>query len=176
MIGEHLAEDGYSTAVTQEPTHDEIGSFIREGGVRGISQKAEALLFVADRAVHTERISKLIEKDIIVICDRYFASTVAYQSSGLNGETLDREWLINLNRPIMITPDLTVLLDIDPQKGLSRIENREMTSKFEESEYLGNVRKEFLRLAGEFDFMVIDAEEDQNAIAERVIKEFKEKI
>ncbi|MCL1978601.1 MAG: dTMP kinase, partial [Methanomassiliicoccaceae archaeon] len=93
ILGKRLSDEGHSVIVTQEPTHDEIGSFIREGKVKGISQKAEALLFVADRAVHTERISKWVEEGSIVICDRYFASTVAYQSSGFDGEALDREWL-----------------------------------------------------------------------------------
>ncbi|MDR3075552.1 MAG: dTMP kinase [Candidatus Methanoplasma sp.] len=176
MIGERLESEGYSTVITQEPTYDEIGSFIREDRVAGISQKAEALLFVADRAVHTERISRLVESGNIVICDRYFASTVAYQSSGLGGESVDREWLIELNRPVMITPDLTVLLDIDPRKGLARIGERGITSKFEESGYLFDVRMEFLRLAEEFGFMVVDAEEDPASIAEKVIKTLKERI
>jgi len=160
--------------VTQEPTHDEIGSFIREEKVKDISQKAEALLFVADRAVHTERISKWVEEGYIVICDRYFASTVAYQSSGLNGEALDREWLISLNRPVIITPDITVLLDIDPKKGLSRIKERDGLSKYEELHYLENTRREYLRLADEFDFMIIDAEESQTKIADKIITKLRE--
>jgi len=131
---------------------------------------------VADRAVHTERISKWVGEGNIVICDRYFASTVAYQSSGLNGEALDREWLISLNRPIMITPDLTVLLDIDPKKGLGRIGERGELSKYEELHYLENTRREYLRLADEFDFMIIDAEETQTDIANKIIEKLKEKF
>ena len=162
--------------VTQEPTHDEIGSFIREGKVKGISQKAEALLFVADRAVHTERISKWVDEGFVVICDRYFASTVAYQSSGFNGEALDREWLLELNRPVIITPDLTVLLDIDAKKGIARIGERGELSKYEDPSLLENTRREYLRLADEFDFMIIDAEEDQTEIANKIITKLKERI
>jgi len=176
ILEKKLTSEGYKVKVTQEPTHDEIGSFIREGRVRDISQKAESLLFVADRAVHTERISKWVEEGYIVVCDRYFASTVAYQSSGLNGEALDREWLISLNRPIMIMPDLTVLLDIDPKKGLGRIGERGELSKYEELHYLENTRREYLRLADEFDFMVVDAEETQTDIANKIIEKLKEKI
>ena len=175
MLERKLAEEGHKVRVTQEPTHDEIGSFIREGKVKGISQKAEALLFVADRAVHTERISEWMEEGYIVICDRYFASTVAYQSSGFNGEALDREWLIALNTPIMVRPDLTVLLDIDPKKGLDRIGERGELSKYEISHYLENTRREYLRLADEYDFMVVDAEESQTDIAEKIIVRLKER-
>jgi len=173
-LGKRLSDEGYDVIITQEPTHDEIGSFIREKKVKGISQKAEALLFVADRAVHTERILKWRSEGKVVICDRYFASTVAYQSSELNGEALDREWLISLNMPIIAMPDLTVLLDIDPETGLGRIGGREELSKFEESEFLGNVRREYLRLADEYDFMIVDAEEKQSEITERIISKLKE--
>jgi dTMP kinase len=176
ILEKKLTDEGYEVIATQEPTYDEIGSFIREGRVKGISQKAEALLFVADRAVHTERISKWVDEGKIVICDRYFASTVAYQSSGLNGEALDREWLISLNKPIMIVPDLTVLLDIDPKKGLDRIGERGKLSKYEESDYLEKTRREYLRLADEFGFMIIDAEDSRNEIADRIITKLKEMV
>jgi dTMP kinase len=176
LLEKLLSEEGYRVRVTQEPTHDEIGSFIREGKVKGISQKAEALLFTADRAVHTERIAKWVEEGDVVICDRYFASTVAYQSSGLSGEALDREWLIELNTPVIITPDLTVLLDIDAKKGLGRIEDRGKMSKFEEQRFLENTRREYLRLADEYDFMIIDAEESQAEIANKIIAKFKERF
>jgi len=173
-LEKRLTKEGHRVKVTQEPTHDEIGSFIREEKVKGISQKAEALLFVADRAVHTERILKWVEEGNIVICDRYFASTVAYQSSGLNGEALDREWLISLNIPVIVMPDITALLDIDPKKGLSRIRGRDGLSKYEELHYLENTRREYLRLADEFDFMIIDAEESQTEIADKIIAKLKE--
>jgi dTMP kinase len=175
-ICKRLSDEGYDVMITQEPTHDEIGSFIREKKVKDISQKAEALLFVADRAVHTERILKWKAEGRIVICDRYFASTVAYQSSELNKEVLDREWLIALNMPVIATPDLTVLLDIDPEKGLSRIGERGELSKFEESKFLSSVRREYLRLADEFDFMIVDAEEKQSDIAKMIIAKLKEKL
>ena len=176
ILEDMLIKEGYRVKVTQEPTRDEIGSFIREGRVKGISQKAEALLFTADRAVHTERIMQWVEEGFVVICDRYFASTVAYQSSGLNGEALDREWLISLNMPIVVRPDLTVLLDIDPNKGLSRIGERGELSKYEVSHYLENTRREYLRLADEFDFMIVNAEGSQTEIADKIITKFKERL
>lgn len=173
-LKEELEKNGRKTIITQEPTYDEIGSMIREGVIEGITQKAESLLFVADRAMHTEKIRKWTEDGNIVICDRYFASTVAYQSSGLHGEALDREWLLAMNEPVIMNADLTILLDIDPKKGLERISDRDELSKFEEVKYLENVRSEYLRLADEFDFTIMDAEEGPAEMIDEAINKIKE--
>ena len=176
IMKDSLESEGRKVIVTQEPTRDEIGSFIRRGDVKGISQKGEALLFVADRAVHTERIEKWVEEGNIVICDRYFASTVAYQSVSLNGVALEKEWLISLNLPVIREPDLTVLLDIDPEKGLGRIGGRGEISKFENAEYLRGVRKAYLELAEEFGFTVMDAERDQQVLSKEIIEKLKGRL
>ena len=176
ILKDSLESEGNKVIVTQEPTRDEIGSFIRRGDVKGISQKGEALLFVADRAVHTERIEKWVEEGNIVICDRYFASTVAYQSVSLNGVALEKEWLVSLNIPVIREPDLTVLLDIDPEKGLGRIGGRGEISKFENAEYLKGVRKAYLELAEEFGFVVMDAERDQRGLSKEIIEKLKERL
>ena len=176
ILKDSLESEGNKVIVTQEPTRDEIGSFIRRGDVKGISQKGEALLFVADRAVHTERIEKWVEEGNIVICDRYFASTVAYQSVSLNGVALEKEWLVSLNIPVIREPDLTVLLDIDPEKGLGRIGGRGEISKFENAEYLKGVRKAYLELAEEFGFVVMDAERDQRGLSKEIIEKLRERL
>jgi thymidylate kinase len=171
-----LQEEGRKVIVTQEPTHDEIGAFIRRGAVKNISQKGEALLFVADRAVHTERISKWLEEGRIVICDRYFASTVAYQSVPLNGVALEKEWLLSLNMPVIREPDLTVLLDIDPTKGLKRIGDRGEISKFENDNYLKGVRERYLELAKEFGFLVLNAERKQADLSKEILDELMRRL
>jgi len=176
MLKDQLEAEGRKVIVTQEPTYDEIGSFIRREEVKGISQRGEALLFVADRAVHTERMSKWIEDGNIVICDRYFASTIAYQSTPLDRVSLEKEWLMAINMPIIRMPDLTILLDIDPNEGLRRIGNRTEMSKFEGPEYLKGVRSMYLELAREFDFIVLDANRDQTEISNEMIKLLKERL
>jgi dTMP kinase len=175
-IRDALIAKGRDVSVTQEPTHDEIGSIIRSGSVKGISQAAEALLFVADRAVHTERITKLVENGHDVICDRYFASTVAYQSAPLNGVALEMDWLVELNLPVIREPDVTFLLDIDPDKGMDRIAGRGEKSKFEESEYLRHVRSGYLELAEEFGFKVIDASKGADEVFSEVMSEIEKLI
>ena len=175
-LKQELESDGRDVIVTQEPTHDEIGSFIRRGEVKGISQRGEALLFVADRAVHTERISKWVEEGKIVICDRYFASTVAYQSTPLKGVFLDKKWLLDVNMPVIREPDLTVLLDIDPKRSLARIGERSEVSKFEDLEYLKGVRNIYLELAEEYGFAVFDANRDQVDLLKEIVKMFRGKL
>jgi dTMP kinase len=175
-ISDVLRPEGRDIVVTQEPTYDEIGSFIRAGKVEGISQEAEALLFVADRAVHTARISHMVDVGKVVICDRYFASTVAYQSAPLKGVALDRDWLLEINKPVIRIPDITFLLDIDVGASLRRVVTRGERSKFEDREYLEYVRSDYLKLANEFDFKVVDAERDREEVLDEVIGEIRKVI
>ena len=99
-----LSEKGYSVVLTAEPTHDRIGRIIRTGAIPGISQATEALLFAADRSDHTEAMERWAEEGKIVICDRYFASTIAYQSSGLDGADVDRGWLLAVSERFVGVP------------------------------------------------------------------------
>ncbi|MFA6951723.1 MAG: dTMP kinase [Candidatus Methanomethylophilaceae archaeon] len=176
MVRAELTKAGRDVIVTQEPTHDEIGTFIRDGVVKDISQKAEALLFVADRAVHTERIAQKVAEGYIVICDRYFASTVAYQSAPLNGEALDKEWLLEINRPIVRTPDVTFLLDLDVDRSMRRVNDRGEKSKFENIEYQRSVRTNYIKLAKEFDFVIIDGDRPQEDVLKDVMEFIREVI
>ncbi len=157
-IAEELRSKGIDVVLTAEPTREGIGAFIRSGSAAGISQRAEAMLFVADRNDHTERILKAVSEGKVVLCDRYFASTVAYQSAKLDGDSSDRDWLIDINRQFIDKPDATILLDIDPEIGMGRVGVRgEEISKFERLDFQRQVRENYLRLADEFGFDVIDA-------------------
>ncbi len=175
-VREELEKIGKSVVVTQEPTHDEIGTLIRSGSVKGISPLAESLLFVADRAVHTERIRKLVEEDNIVICDRYFASTVAYQSAPLNGVSVNIDWLLEINMPVILTPNITFLLDLDVEKSMRRVINRGEKSKFEDFEYQRSVRTNYIKLAKQFNFVIIEADRMQEEVLEDVMRIIKEVI
>ncbi|MBP5684885.1 MAG: dTMP kinase, partial [Candidatus Methanomethylophilaceae archaeon] len=117
-VAEELTAKGIEVVLTAEPTHEGIGAFIRSGGAGDISQRTEALLFVADRNDHTEKIKEMVSEGKVVLCDRYFASTVAYQSAKLDGDASDREWLIGINREFIDIPEAIILLDIDPKVGM----------------------------------------------------------
>jgi len=164
-ISEELSSRGLEAVLTAEPTHEGIGAFIRSGDAGSISQRTEALLFVADRNDHTEKIKKMVSEGKVVLCDRYFASTVAYQSAKLDGDSSDREWLIEINRQFIAEPDATILLDIDPKVGMNRVGVRgEEISKFERLDFQNQVRENYLRLAKEFGFSVVDASKTQDEV------------
>ena len=164
-VAEWLVSKGRDVVLTAEPTHEGIGAFIRSGNAGGISQRTEALLFVADRNDHTEKIMRMVEEGKVVLSDRYFASTVAYQSARLDGDASDRDWLIDINRQFIDRPDATILLDIDPEVGLSRVGDRgEEISKFERMDFQKQVRENYLRLAKEFGFNIVDASRSRDEV------------
>ncbi|MDR0778287.1 MAG: dTMP kinase [Methanomassiliicoccaceae archaeon] len=143
------------TIITAEPTKGEIGMLLRS--LTETIPETEALLFTADRSHHTQEIKGWIDDGNIVLCDRYYASTLAYQSAEMNGRSVDTGWLRTLNDKVIIEPDATFLFDIDPKEGLERVESRGEKSKFERLGYLKEVRANYLKLAKERKFIVIDA-------------------
>lgn len=153
-LAERLS-DSADVVLTAEPSEGYVGDALRRAGGEESHPLLESLLFVADRAHHTHAIEGWLEEGMTVICDRYYASTLAYQTASL-GEGM-RPWLRELNDKVAIKPDLTLLLDIDPDGGMGRVNSRGESSKFEKTEYLREVRRQYLRLAEEDGFRVIDA-------------------
>ena len=172
-----LTSKGIEAVVTAEPTHTKVGAFIRSGAAGGISQRTEALLFVADRNDHTEWIDEEVSRGKIVLCDRYFASTVAYQSARLDGDSTDRDWLIRINEQFIGKPDATILVDIDPRVGMSRVGTRgEEISKFEKLDFQDQVRSNYLDLAKSYGFKVVDGSRTADEVFEDVVKIVEEVI
>lgn len=144
LLSEHLLARGYNTVVTEEPTKGEIGGFIRSvlSGKKKVSPEALALLFTADRAEHIENVIKpAIESGKIVITDRYYYSTVAYQSV----QGLSQKWLSEINS-FAIEPDIVIALEIESKEALSRM-NRETKEVFEYLDFQEKVQKELLGMA-----------------------------
>ena len=140
MLSEKLREMfGRETVLTAEPSGSWIGDDVRRANKEDINDFAEALLFMADRAQHTQEIVRSVEEGKIVICDRYYVSTLAYQ-----GVTLERLmpdpvlWLRAVNAPIIRRPDITFYFMIDPETAMNRMKGRGEKSKFEK---LGFLRK-----------------------------------
>lgn len=176
-IAEVLESEGISVEITAEPTHQGIGAIIRSGAAGPVSQETEALLFVADRNDHTEKMGESVSEGKVVLCDRYFASTVAYQSSGLDGKAVDTEWLLSINSRFIDRPDMVVLLDIEPEKGLGRVDSRgEEVSKFENLEFLRRVRSSYLALADRFGFKVVDASRSPEQVFGEVMAMIREVV
>jgi dTMP kinase len=168
-ISDFLISRNVNVIKTAEPTNGTIGSIIRSGAVKKISQDAEALLFTADRACHTQEILDWTRSGKTVLCDRYYASTIAYQAANLNGTQSNKEWLKEINRPIITVPDITILLDIDPEEGMRRVNDRGEKSKFEVTEYLKRVRSNYIELAKENNFHIVDASRSKDDVLNKVI-------
>jgi dTMP kinase len=121
-IAENLRQKGLTVTVTAEPGATSVGSHIRQllATFDERTAWAEVFLFLADRAEHVAKVIKpALERGEIVLCDRFTDSTIAYQGFGLG---LPLEWLTHLNSIATngLVPDLTLLLDIDPEMGLKR--------------------------------------------------------
>jgi dTMP kinase len=123
-LAEFLREQGYQVYTTREPGGTTIGDQIRavlhDLENTSMHPRTEILLFLAARAQHVEEVIRpLLEKGTIVICDRYADSTLAYQGYG-HGVDLDMlKKLLDFSTGGLY-PDLTILLDIDVEKGLNR--------------------------------------------------------
>jgi dTMP kinase len=128
LAAERLASEGYPVFQTREPGGTRIGEQIRtvllspEHG--NMSFVAELFLYEACRAqLIAERVRPELEKGSLVLCDRYYDATTAYQGYG-RGLDLDLIERLNHAAGQGIEPDLTILLDCAVEKGFERIQGR----------------------------------------------------
>jgi len=139
---------GRDVVETREPTDGPHGRRIREAARANTSVDPEEELawFVADRREHVERvIAPALDAGRVVLTDRYFLSSVAYQ--GARG--LDSQEILRQSESEFPLPDLALLLELSPERALERIANRGHAAEplFEEREFLTRVAAEFERLA-----------------------------
>lgn len=127
LLDEHLQAKGYSTLLVREPGGTELSEQVRsillEPNVN-VHPMAELLLFSAARAqLVAERIRPALEEGRVVICDRFYDSTTAYQGAGRG--VADPGWLESLHRRVTggLTPDRTYLVDVDFETARNRREN-----------------------------------------------------
>ncbi len=151
LVAIWLRELGYDVEATHEPGATKIGMRLRalllDTAHGSMSPRAEALMYAADRAEHTDSvIAPALEKGAIVITDRYVDSSLAYQGAGrsLPVEEITR---FNVWATGGRTPDLTILLDMDPVAGLTRRARSADRLEAEPAEFHHRVRAGFLALA-----------------------------
>jgi len=136
-----LNED-YSVIATREPTKKtEIGNLINRVLYENtkVSEETLALLFAADRVEHTKKkIIPALQKNKIVISDRYVYSSIAYQTKGMSIE-LDMDWVSKINR-YAIKPDVVVYLDIKAETGQNRLSNGQL--RIGDHTYFENIIKQ----------------------------------
>ena len=184
VVKDYLEARGIDVIVTREPGGTTVGQEIRNLLVSGDKDKwsplSETLLILADRAAHLERVIRPALADgKYVVCDRFFDSTKAYQ--GIAGG-LGLEVIHNLQQPVLGTtfPDVTLLLDIDPEKGLSRAQERGGDLRFESKTlaYHQTLRQAFLDFAKQEPerMVVIDADRDIEAVSSDIITGLGERL
>jgi dTMP kinase len=125
LLAEFLEEQGYPVRFTREPGGTPIGNQIRTVLLdnldnREMHPRTEILLFSASRAQHVEELIRpALRNGQIVVCDRYYDSTLAYQGYG---HRLDLDALRQITAFATggLVPDLTVYIDIDVRAGLER--------------------------------------------------------
>ena len=201
-IGMILEEWGVKTRITREPGGTDIGAKIRSILLnpenKALLPTAELLLYMADRAQHLgEKVLPLLDQGVTVISDRYFESTMVYQGYARG---LDKTLIYDLhaamvrgvlqNRmpekcaisdtPLFFEPDLTFVLDLDPETGLSRTfrdvadgSRKTDETRFEREAlaFHETIRKGYLDLARKNParFRVIDASQDKTAVMKEIV-------
>jgi dTMP kinase len=158
-----LREQGYDVVATQEPGATKVGMRLRalllDTAHTGLSPRAEALMYAADRAEHVESvIVPALERGTVVVTDRYVDSSIAYQGRGRNQPINE---VAGLNRWATggLEPDLTILLDLPPQDGLGRRSVSADRLEAEPADFHERVREGFLAQAqaNPGKYLVLDA-------------------
>jgi len=168
-LADALAARGLDVRTTREPGGTPAGRRIREllldRASDGLSPRAEALLYAADRAEHVAAVIRpALAGGAVVITDRYVDSSLAYQGAGRTLAIADvarlSEWATE-----GLVPDLTVVLDLDPEVGLARAGDPDRLEA-EPLDFHRRVRQGFLDLAAAAParYAVIDASRDPDEV------------
>jgi len=199
-LAEWLKKRGIEAVVTREPGGTALGGRLRAllmdnnpgADLAGTGNFAEALLFLADRADHSGRVLiPHLLNDRIVVCDRYWHSTMVYQGVLVGGPAFD--WVVKAQMDLakameemlgfdrgekrgLLRPDLTLIFDMDPAAALSRLVHRGGVprTRFDDKplSYHARARGAFLRLAhgniGAARLVVIDAGKSEDLVAAAV--------
>jgi dTMP kinase len=175
LLAQSLLEAGHAVVRTREPggtpAAEQIRHIVLSPEFEGLDPRAEALLFAAARGEHVARIVRpAIERGYVVICDRYLDSSVAYQGYGRDlGPEHVRD--LSLWATHDLVPDLTIVLDVSPQVGLSRLSNPDRLEA-EPLEYHETVRAAFLAIAAQDPgrYLVLDALGEVETIAAAILE------
>nr|WP_251026429.1 dTMP kinase [Exiguobacterium sp. s155] len=135
LLVENLKQKGYDIVVTREPGGTTVGNQIREVLLspdhHEMTPRVEMMLYAASRAQNVEQVIRpALERGAIVLCDRFIDASIAYQGYGLQYD-LDQirslnEWATN-----GLTPDLTFLFDLNPERASARMKDRGQLDRIE---------------------------------------------
>lgn len=191
LLADYLRTKGINAVATKEPGGTPTGQELRRILVTGDKDKfdatAEALLYFADRHIHmTQKVWPEMEQGAWVLSDRFADSTVAYQYYGydkrVSKENLDCLYNIAVGD---FKPDLTVILDIDPEIGLARsfkkadgMNVKELRFEGRELAFHQRLRRGFLEIAEQEPqrCIVLDADKSIEALHEEIVKVITERF
>ncbi|MFJ9946642.1 dTMP kinase [Kitasatospora sp. NPDC091207] len=150
-LAEWIRGKGHEVVLTREPGGSPVGQRLRglvlDVGNTGLSHRAEALIYAADRAEHVENVIRpALARGAVVITDRYMDSSIAYQGAGRD---LAATEVARISRWATggLVPDLTVVLDVDPTRARERFTEALDRLESEPTEFHQRVRSGFLALA-----------------------------
>lgn len=178
----YLENNGFQVLLTREPGGSILGNKIRElildpGQEDKPADLTELLLYIADRAHHVATvIEPALKNNTVVLCDRYTDSTIAYQGYARGFDLKKLEYL-NKIATGGLKPSLTIVMDLDPEIGLTRVKKSRNQLVFdrleaEKLEFHQKVRKGFIQIARKEPGRVklIDASQAQEEIQEQMFR------
>ena len=178
-----LATQGIPVVSTREPGGTPVGKTLRQlllsNETQLASNRTELFLFAADRCEHIKQVvAPALNRGDWVVCDRYIDSTYAYQCGGREHSENDILDIIRLTKAI--EPDVTFLLDLSPEEGLQRAENRGNLDRFEKEAmaFHRRVRNSYLRRAAAFPKRMVVIPSDglsADAIFKHILNEIEER-
>jgi dTMP kinase len=186
-IADRFEDAGYEVVVTREPGGTPIGEEIRHILMHGsdgdkMMPETELLLFAASRAqLVREVILPAVEDGKIVLCDRFMDSTTVYQGVARNIQS-EPVHMINTFAVGHMTPDVTVVIDLDAEVGLERVRHRanDLPDRMEQEniQFYQKVRNGYLMLAKAMPerFIVVDGECSREELEQNIWKELRQRV
>lgn len=175
MLTEYLRDQGHEVAQSFEPTNGPWGSKLRASATTGrLSIDEELDLFLKDRRQHVEElITPTIQRGGIVVLDRYYFSTMAYQGArGVNPAEIRQN-----NESFAPQPDLLLIMDLPVDTALERVGVRDgEANEFEQREALQFCRDLFLSLRNEPFAQTIDASLNIDQVHQQIISAVKPRL
>ncbi len=169
-VASRIVTENENIYLTQEPSRNIAGRLAKRAAHVESSPYYDLFLYLADRVHHTQKIGEVMKGGRDVICDRYWGSTAAYQAAG--GE-IELDYLVEIQKPFISKPDITILFDLSPDISLQRIKVRNERSKYEKIDFLERVRENYLQLAQDHGWKIIDASKDLEYVYSQVKKIIK---
>jgi dTMP kinase len=182
ILHDSLTQKNILATLTREPGGTKASEKMREillsDDFEPLESKTESFLNFAARIEHVEKLIKpKVSNNELVICDRFFDSTIAYQGYGF-GNDINKIKILNDIAIGKFTPDITFLIDIDVEKCFARISDRKTNNRYErlDLDFHKRVRQGFLSLAKNHKrIKVIDGEQSIDEISEQILNFVVEK-